>query len=543
MLPILLLTFAATIDIYPGDPIFDTLKALKPGDEAIIHAGTYDVPGYVNLQLAGTVDQPIVIRGADGEVAVIQGIPNQNAINIEGSHYTFKNLEIVGGSHGVRVGTSAHATFEDLLIRESGDVGLSCNRPMNTYEDITIRRVHIRDTGKSGGPGECMYLGCNNGDCKLWGSLVEFNLCHDTLSGSQGDGIELKTGSYDTIIRHNVVYNVNFPGITAYGTQGMPPNTIEGNVVWNVVDNGIQLVGDAIVRNNLVFDVGASGIAAKPSQGEIVKDLAVVHNTVIGAGDTCFRGNEFPAGGADIVVANNAFFCAATSAIKLPQGLGQAVFAANAVQGAVAGPVQGATIDGQSLAASFLDAAAMNVYPAGGAPLIDAGDPQHAVADDFNCLPRDGAPDIGAYGHSTPDNPGWLVQPDFKQCAQQGGTGTDTDTDTDGTGGGGGSTTDATTGEPGGTDSGAPTSGGPGGGTDEPPTTDGATGQVPGDSTAGTSDGPATGDAPGTGSAGDTDTAGMTEAAGCGCDADGGPAPGGLLALLAVLGLRRRRMA
>ncbi|HEY8375177.1 MAG TPA: right-handed parallel beta-helix repeat-containing protein [Nannocystis sp.] len=538
MLPVFLLTLAATIDIYPGDDLFGAMQALQAGDELVIHEGTYDVPGFVNIVLAGTADAPITIRGAEGEVAVIQGIPSQNAINIEGTYYTLRDLEIVGGSHGVRVGTSAHATFENLVIHHTGDVGISCNRPMHSYEDITIRRVHIHDTGQAGHPGECMYLGCNDGACKVWDSTIEWNLCHDTLAGGQGDGIELKTGSYNTVIRHNVIYNVKYPGITAYGTQGMAPNTIEGNVVWSVADNGIQLVGDAIVRNNLVFDVGASGIAAKPSQGEVVKDLTVVHNTVVGAGDTCFRGNQLPGGGGGIVVANNAFYCEGTSAIKLPDGPGQAIFAANAVVGAVSG-LQGGTIDGEGLGA-FVDAAAKNVYPAQGSPLVDAADAQYAPAEDFNCLPRAGAHEIGAYDVSTPDNPGWPVQPDFKQCA---GGETGGETDSDGTTGEG-TTGDGTTGtasegtsSTGGT-SGAPTTGdapgssgdvgtGAGTGTGMSPTT-GSSGQGSADSTGESGD-------PATASAGETGGQGTEE--GCGCRGGGG---GGLWALILAAGWGRR---
>lgn len=73
-------------------------------------------------------------------------------INIEGSWYTLRDLEIDGGSHGVRVGTSAHTVFENLHIHDTGDVGLSCNRPDNSYEAITIRKLHIHDTGIGGGP-------------------------------------------------------------------------------------------------------------------------------------------------------------------------------------------------------------------------------------------------------------------------------------------------------------------------------------------------------------------------------------------------------
>ncbi len=531
MLPLLpLLVLAAPIDIYPQDDLWTALKSLGPGDELIIHAGEYQSPGFVELSLPGTADQPIVIRGADGEVPVLKGTPDQNLINVSGTHYTIRGLELVGGSHGLRLATSAHARLEELEIHGTGDVGISCNRPDNTYEDITIRRVHIHDTGVGGGPGECMYLGCNDGACTVFDSLVEFNWCHDTLAGTQGDGIELKTGSYNTAIRHNVIYNVKYPAITMYGTQGKAGNLVEGNVVWNVGDNGIQTVGDVIVRNNIVLDVGASGIASKPSQGEIVEDLTIVHNTVIGAGDTCLRGNQYP-GGAGIVVANNALYCEATSAIKLPEGQGSALVAGNRVLGQVSG-VNGGADDGGPLAAAFTDAAGKDLYPLAGSPLIDAGDPAHAVEDDFNCLPRGGAPEVGAYDYSAPQNPGWMIQEGFKECADLGGTDSDT-----------GGTTGTTSG------------GTSAGGTESDGTTNASTssGNTSGASTAGTAatDGGGTGDtaASATGAttgaaASDGGTSGGegSDDTGCACDAhDRRGNPLTWLAALILLPLRRRR--
>ena len=127
-----LLIFAATIELTPdGDP-WGKLQAAQPGDEFVLRAGTYKVPGYINLVMPGTEALPIVIRGADGELAVIEGIPAQNTLNIEGTWYTLRDLEITGGSHGVRIGTSAHARFENLDIHHIGDVGISCNRPDNS---------------------------------------------------------------------------------------------------------------------------------------------------------------------------------------------------------------------------------------------------------------------------------------------------------------------------------------------------------------------------------------------------------------------------
>ncbi|MEZ4382136.1 MAG: right-handed parallel beta-helix repeat-containing protein [Nannocystaceae bacterium] len=536
---------AATIDVNNGDNLFDTLQGLQAGDEVIVHAGTYPVPGFVNLVLSGTENAPIIIRAADGDEVIIAGIDSQNAINVEGSWYTLRGLKVVGGSHGVRLGSSSHATIEGLEITETGDVGISCNRPDNTYEALTIRGNHIHHTGMGGGPGECMYLGCNDDGCQMWDSVIEFNWCHDTTAGSQGDGIEVKTGSYNNLIRHNVIHDVKYPGITIYGTvDNKAPNVVEGNAVWNVVDNGIQTVGDAIVRNNLVFDVGANGIHAKPSQGEIVELIDIVHNTIINPGGVCLRGNEWP-GGDGIVVADNAFYCPGGTAIKLPSGAGSATIDSNAVVGGVEGAPMG-TFDGVSVDAAFIDAGAKDVYPKGDSPLVDAGAAGHAELD-FNCLPRDpNGVEVGAYDLSDAQNPGWAVGPGFKTCADGGDSDGTTTGDSDGSTGGEttGDATDGTTG--------APTTGDTTDGT----TGDASTGTTGGDGTGSSggdsSTGSATGDATATATAGSATAGSATtgdamedDEEGCACHVDAQTSSPRGLALFALAGLiafgRRRR--
>ncbi len=532
---------AGTIDINPGDDLWNTLQGVNAGDEVIIHAGTYKVPGFVDLVFSGTQDQPIIVRAGDGEEVIIEGILSQNTFNIQGSYYTLRGLTIVGGSHGIRLGNSDHGTIVGIEIRDVGDVGISCNRPDNTYEAMTIRDNHIHDTGTDGGPGECMYLGCNDNKCQMWDSIIEFNWCHDTLKGSQGDGIELKTGSYNNIIRHNVIHDVNYPGITIYGTVGnKAPNIVEGNALWNVVDNGIQTVGDAVVRNNLIFAVGQNGIHAKPSQGEIVEQLTIAHNTIINPDGVCLRGNEWP-GGEGIVLANNALYCAGGTAIKLPAGTGSALVIGNAVVGGVEGAMMG-TFDGISTEASFLNAAGKEVYPTIGSPLIDAGEAGHADAD-FNCLPRDpGGVDVGAYNYDGSDNPGWVVAPGFKSCAMGATTsgGTDgtsgTDSSTSGTDG----STSGTDGTDG-TDGSSGTAGSSGSdGTGDETTTDGSSGSA----------GPTGGSASGDGDGSTSDSAGASSGSddddvGCACQTDSNQGTPlhllGLLALVPFVGRRRRR--
>ncbi|MCA9694898.1 MAG: hypothetical protein KC636_35295, partial [Myxococcales bacterium] len=122
---VLTLTFAADVDVFPQDDLWAALGSAAAGDTITVHAGTYQTPGFVELNLQGTQNAPIVIQAAAGEVVVIQGVSNQNTLNITGSYYTFRGFEITVGSHGLRIGDTAHALFEDLHIHDVNDVGFS----------------------------------------------------------------------------------------------------------------------------------------------------------------------------------------------------------------------------------------------------------------------------------------------------------------------------------------------------------------------------------------------------------------------------------
>ncbi len=115
-------------------------------------------------------------------------------------------------------------------------------------------------------------------------SLVANNYIHD-LNGptvTQGDGIEIKAGSYANVVRDNVIHDTAYPGITLYHVNGNgAPNVIERNLVWNSGDNGIQVTADAIVRNNIVLSAAAAGIGVHASQGGNVANLVIASNTVL----------------------------------------------------------------------------------------------------------------------------------------------------------------------------------------------------------------------------------------------------------------------
>ena len=207
---------AGVYEIRPGDDLFARLRMLAPGDEVIVHAGTYTTPGLVQVTWAGTEAAPIVVRAAPGARPVIAGTPAQNVLDLGGSYFTLRGFEIRGGSHGIRLAATDHATLEDLVLHDLGDVGISCNRPAQSCAFLTIRRNEIYDTGKAG-TGEGMYLGCTAAACTLRDSLVERNFVHDT-GGDQGDGIEIKWGSWSNVVRDKVIVRSRFPGIFVYGS-------------------------------------------------------------------------------------------------------------------------------------------------------------------------------------------------------------------------------------------------------------------------------------------------------------------------------------
>lgn len=132
---------------------------------------------------------------------------------------------------------------------------------------------------------------------------------------TQGDGIEVKTGSHDNIIRDNAIINVNYPGIFVYDRLAIKvhffvdklfstvtggPNIVEGNFILNSKQNGIQITAGAIVRNNIVINSGVNGIhitgnQGTPNSGTLHSTflsnffVVLIHNTVYQAENVCFR--------------------------------------------------------------------------------------------------------------------------------------------------------------------------------------------------------------------------------------------------------------
>ncbi|MGB3050252.1 MAG: right-handed parallel beta-helix repeat-containing protein [Polyangiales bacterium] len=414
----------------PSDDVELMINTLQPGDELVLSGGMYTLSERFSFAITGTENAPITIRAADGEVPHLhRPSANQNIIDIDqAEHVTIRGIEFSGGSAGIRISGARFLTIEDCEVHDTGDVAIRANDSGVTYESLRILRNHIHHTNNTG---EGMYLGCNNGGCEVVGSLIEGNYIHHTnqTSVSQGDGIELKEGSFGNVIRDNVIHDTNYPCILTYASNGAA-NIIERNVMWNCGDHGIQSAADAVIRNNIILGASADGIAMQPHQSGSPSELVVVHNTVLNAGGDAIslRGIS-----GSVVIANNALYAQDGWAFFVNGGTSGLVFAGNAGMGGVSDGALAmllGDIDLDFVGASLTGAPPMSVFPALGSILAAAGSPAHVVADDFNGTPRAGVADIGAYLFSADGNPGWELAEASK---------TSTPTNNPGAGGTGGS--------------------------------------------------------------------------------------------------------
>lgn len=402
---------AAAIDVTPSGDLRAAIAALKPGDELVLGGGTYTMSSRFGVTVVGTQQQPITIRAKTGEKPRIHMNTNaQNIIEVQNSRYvTFRGIEFTGGSHGIRLMSSSFVTIESCEVHETGDVAISANSG-GTYEGLRILRNHIHHTH---GTGEGMYLGCNNDACRIANSLIEGNYIHNTDSADvvQGDGIEIKEGSYGNTVRDNVIHDTNFPGIITYSTVGNgPPNILEGNVIWNSGDNAIQSAADVIMRNNIVLGI----VALQSHQAGSPGNVQIVHNTIINNG----AGLEVRNVVGPVLIANNAIYSESSNAIRLISGsLNLVTVAGNVGHGGLSGGSSGYT-EGKGIAADFIAAhygvPPIDVFPKSGSALIGAASAAHATPLDFNGTSRTGTNDAGAYRFSASGNPGWQISPGFK---------------------------------------------------------------------------------------------------------------------------------
>jgi hypothetical protein len=406
---------AATTEIGPADDFRTAMQSLHAGDTLILDTGTYNLTSYFELDLFGTASQPIIIESAAGQHPVVSYVgTSQNIININNSTFlTLDDIEFTGGSRGLRFDGGSDITVQNCIVHGTGANAIAANDTGQNYARFSFIHNEIYNTGVTG---EGFYLGCNGDACRIHDSLIANNYIHD-LQGTdplyQGDGIEIKKGSYANVVRDNVIRDTNYPGITMYDVNGNgAPNIIERNIIWNSNDSGIQITADAIVRNNIVLGAANNAFFSNNIDGGSAANLTIVNNTFLMPGGDGIRLNSVTG---TVTIANNAIYSPTGYAIRASGTLTGVNVIANAGQGALNGVSNGFAATG-NVGADFFGASLSGVPPQNlipiGSLLVGAANATYLPADDFDSYSRAGHVDIGAYRAN--GTPGWTIAPAFK---------------------------------------------------------------------------------------------------------------------------------
>jgi hypothetical protein len=370
-------------------------QALLPGQALVLGAGTWFVDSFFTLNLQGTALAPIRIVGMPGSATVItRSDAGQNTLNVGSGgaarYLVLSQLEITGGDIGLRLYDAANVWVDRCHVHHCAGAGITANA-VNT-DHLYLTRNEVDHTN---GTAEGFYLGGNNGSVVMRDSIVALNLVHDT-GGSQGDGIEVKQGSFNNWIVANLVHDCQYPCILLYGTGGNAPNIVERNVCYRSGDNVMQVQGEAIVRNNLLMAGSNNGFESHDHQG-LSRDLTFVHNTIVNTG----RGASLAswANRPNMVFANNVVYSQSAASMQFGNGSAGVQLAGNVVRGSVSGASFG-FVQGTGLA-DFVnvswDGSRRNAHPQPGGVLIGSGNPAFAVPDDLTGAPRALPLDSGCY--------------------------------------------------------------------------------------------------------------------------------------------------
>lgn len=366
-----------------GAELVKAVEALQPGDKLELAAGTYSVERMWDVRVSGTREAPIWITAAEGAAVIItRPDAKQNLINIgQGGPVQFlclRGIEFTGGSHGLRLGHCSDVWIDQCHIHHTGQVCLSANSADTQRLFLTRNHIHHGD-----GHAEGMYLGGNNASVIMSESVIALNHIHD-CRGEQGDGIEVKQGSWGNLIAENHIHDTNYPCITVYGTAGKPVNIIERNLCYNSADNVMQVQGEAIVRNNVLINGAGAGFASTDHQGKTL-NLQVIHNTILNTAHA-FRGGSWN-GREGMVLANNILYSRDANALHYANGNAGVISTGNVVFGH--GPKDGC-VKGRGFE-DFpnvrLDGGKHDATPASDVR-FESADAKYLLPTDFNGKPR-----------------------------------------------------------------------------------------------------------------------------------------------------------
>jgi hypothetical protein len=375
---------AEVVPVSNAAQLIAAIDAAAPGDVITLANGTYDVAQNLNCDVAGTPDEPIVVRAANPLGALIR-FDAVEGFKVSRRHWSFEDLDIQGVCADDEDCEHAFHVFGDadfLVIRNSRlrdfNAQIKSNRdPAEALfpDDVLIEGNEFSDGDARSTDNPVTKIDVVGG--RRW--VVRANFIHDFEKGG-GDTISyaafLKGNSRDGTFERNLVIceRDHVGGVRlglSLGGGGSGPNSIcEDATCTPEHQNGI-------LRNNIVVNCPADvGIYLNEATNTRIYDNTLIGNTGIDV--------RFAASTADI--RNNLV----SGAIRNRDG---------------GSSTQSANLTGITLAQYdqwFADPLAPDLTLLDGTAFVDLAEPLAAVPDDYCAAPRGALPDRGAIEYDGP---------------------------------------------------------------------------------------------------------------------------------------------
>ena len=241
--------------------------------------------------IAGTSDQPVVIRNRDNQVLFTPYEYSMALDNVSWVRVT-STPDPVSGEYGIRLGgtigvgmLSHHVELDHLEIYRARFAGMlvktdpNCN-PDTWAENFIMEGVYIHDNYiHDTEEGEGMYIGytaksrnlvCDGEEITVYPhQLRDVKIYNNTLENIAADGIQIGAIQSDTQVTGNRIYRTGVsPFAPVWQNTGIQAGgddiEISDNQIIESGGNGMMLDGDNIrVINNLVHSAGENGIFAR----------------------------------------------------------------------------------------------------------------------------------------------------------------------------------------------------------------------------------------------------------------------------------------
>jgi hypothetical protein len=201
--------------VHNAQELTSALEAAQPGDIITLADGVYR--GEFRLNTAGTADNPIVIRGASQEGAVLDGggCIDCNVLEVYGAGFIHvERLSIRSAQRAIRFET-----------RES--------------EGNVVRRVHTRDTtlGIGSNYGQKDFYICDN----ILEGRLKWPLVYPNDNGSHSNDDGIRVQGFGHVVCHNRISG--FGDAMKTEQDGARAVDFYGNDILYSYDNGIELDG------------------------------------------------------------------------------------------------------------------------------------------------------------------------------------------------------------------------------------------------------------------------------------------------------------